>query len=427
MKLKDYIQGKRHGKEANRLEHEAMNDPFLQDAIDGFDTVPGDHYAAIQELEKQLLQKTEQKKRIIPNRRWTIGVAATIILLLGIGSLFLLDRRAPESIAFKVPKTSFKNKTDSIPTITMNKELENKVVTQNITKQNIKSKSGRTSQISSKLNDISASDNQVSYEVETMSSSITNSPIIETDKVHIKSIDSVNQQVNSFVAKNVLSGKVSGLAVMTTDSNNPEFVKDKSKLNLATVSRNKVKSPIKITGKIVDENGEPVVGASVKIRGQYDGTITDMNGNFVLNSTVTDKDILEANYIGYEKKELALTDNLNEIKLKPSQLALNEVVVIGYGTQRKSSMTGAVSSPKKSFGKSEFIEFVKKESKTGLCDGKGGTIQINFYIDKSGKPTEIKFTQSPCKEAEDELIRLLNSSPKWTTVDQKIKLKMELK
>ena len=65
MKLIDYIQGKRRGKEANELEREAMNDPFLLDAIDGFDAVPGDHLSAMQDLEYQLQQKaTKRKQRI---------------------------------------------------------------------------------------------------------------------------------------------------------------------------------------------------------------------------------------------------------------------------------------------------------------------------------------------------------------------------
>ena len=71
MKLKDYIQGKRHGKEANRLEREAMNDPFLNDAIDGFDSVEGDHLSVIAELEKQIAGKTRSRshERPLPERR----------------------------------------------------------------------------------------------------------------------------------------------------------------------------------------------------------------------------------------------------------------------------------------------------------------------------------------------------------------------
>lgn len=80
MKLKDYIQGKRYGKEANRLEREAMNDPFLQDAIDGFDSVEGDHFSMIEKLEKQF---ASQPKRI-DKRVWMWAAAAMLILLIGI-------------------------------------------------------------------------------------------------------------------------------------------------------------------------------------------------------------------------------------------------------------------------------------------------------------------------------------------------------
>lgn len=86
MKLKDYIQGKKQGKEANRLEREALNDPFWQDAIDGFDAVDGDHWNAIENLEEELNRRIKSKENS-ENRRWFIGIAASILLVIGFGSL----------------------------------------------------------------------------------------------------------------------------------------------------------------------------------------------------------------------------------------------------------------------------------------------------------------------------------------------------
>ena len=87
MKLRDYIQGKRQGKAANELERDALNDPFLQDAIDGFDTINDNHWHAIENLEEKLNQRIKTKENSENNRHWLIGIAASIALLIGFGSL----------------------------------------------------------------------------------------------------------------------------------------------------------------------------------------------------------------------------------------------------------------------------------------------------------------------------------------------------
>ena len=99
-----------------------------------------------------------------------------------------------------------------------------------------------------------------------------------------------------------------------------------------------------IHGKITDEKGKPIAGASVIIKGLKIGVTTDTAGNYMLK--VPDgKVTLVASYIGYEQKEMVIKNgNVADIALKPSTLSLNEVVVIGYGTQKRKSITGSVAS-----------------------------------------------------------------------------------
>lgn len=97
----------------------------------------------------------------------------------------------------------------------------------------------------------------------------------------------------------------------------------------------------KITGIVKDANGEPIIGANVTVKGQSIGTITDIDGRFVLNAPVNA--VLQITYIGYipqetnvgNKKELYIT-------LKEDSQLLDEVVVVGYGSMKKSDLTGAV-------------------------------------------------------------------------------------
>lgn len=95
-----------------------------------------------------------------------------------------------------------------------------------------------------------------------------------------------------------------------------------------------------ITGSVIDETGEGVIGATVMEKGTSNGTVTDFDGNFKLN--VAAGTMLVVTYIGYEPIEVAAADNM-KVSLKVDAQQLNEVVVTGYTTQRKADLTGAVS------------------------------------------------------------------------------------
>lgn len=96
----------------------------------------------------------------------------------------------------------------------------------------------------------------------------------------------------------------------------------------------------KIKGNVVDSNGEPIIGATIMEKGTTNGTVTDLDGNFVLN--VAPGAIIQISYIGFATQELKASDNLR-IKLKEDTELLDEVVVVGFGTQKKVNLTGSVS------------------------------------------------------------------------------------
>lgn len=99
----------------------------------------------------------------------------------------------------------------------------------------------------------------------------------------------------------------------------------------------------KITGKVTDSTGQPLVGVTIRVQGGSTGTVTDAEGNFALD--VPDNAVLEISYIGYDSKTVNVNgqSNLNII-LQLSNSSLNEVVVIGYGTQKKRDLTGSITS-----------------------------------------------------------------------------------
>ena len=99
-----------------------------------------------------------------------------------------------------------------------------------------------------------------------------------------------------------------------------------------------------LKGNVIDENGEPVIGATVAEKSNpKNATITDFDGNFVVN--VKAGQIITISYIGYETQEKPAKNGMT-IRLQPDNKMLDEVVVVGYGVQKKSSVTGAISQVK---------------------------------------------------------------------------------
>lgn len=114
-------------------------------------------------------------------------------------------------------------------------------------------------------------------------------------------------------------------------------------------SSSKESKPVRtktVSGVIVDTNGEPVIGASVLVKGTNNGTITDLDGKFTVND-VPENSTLDISYIGYKTLTLKATDkNLARLVLHEDTEVLDEVVVVGYGVQRKRDVSTAVSSVK---------------------------------------------------------------------------------
>ena len=99
------------------------------------------------------------------------------------------------------------------------------------------------------------------------------------------------------------------------------------------------------TGVVVDQNGEAVIGASVVVKGTTNGIITGLDGDFSL-SNVKKGDIIVVSYVGYENVEVKWEGRPLNIVLKEDSQTLDEIVVVGYGVQKKVNLTGAVSSVK---------------------------------------------------------------------------------
>lgn len=128
-----------------------------------------------------------------------------------------------------------------------------------------------------------------------------------------------------------------------------------------------------ITGKVVDQNNEPLIGASILVKGTSAGTATDVDGAFTLNVPEGGA-VLTISYTGYTQKEVALTaTNVYDITLESEATILQDVVVVGYGTQQKRDITGNIATIK-----GDDISSLAVQSFDQALQGKAVGVNINI-------------------------------------------------
>lgn len=136
----------------------------------------------------------------------------------------------------------------------------------------------------------------------------------------------------------VMSKLLAGTDISYKQDNNNLIV-----LTLKATTSKQAASDQKIKGTVVDESNQPVIGANIVVEGTTNGTITDLDGNFSLQ--VPEKAELRISYIGYLDQKVKVGNNTTlHIVLKEDTQTLDEVVVVGYGTMKKSDITGSVAS-----------------------------------------------------------------------------------
>ena len=376
MNVKEYIQGQRHGKKANRLERQAMEDPFLQDAIDGFDSVEGDHLSVIEKLEKHV---SPARKRI-SRSLWIWAAAALLVLLIGI-PLLLLPPGTKEEITVA-----------SSEIIQQTKEITPTAAPQDSVL--VADHSGQP-------------------------------PVI--DKAKTESNDKfVEIMVNEETERATIPPDVTTKSNFTGSKDNGE--------------------QLLARGRVVDETGEPIIGATIQLRNSNVGSVTDMDGRFSLNVPANADSTLLASFIGMKPQEIPVKENVGDITLQSDDMALDEIVVVAFGTQKKEHIVGSVakvdSVAKKGFyggsdsvatdidrpffGNDAFTVYFRENYDKTICAGEEIIFVVKFHLDSTGRPGNIRIQENSCPAMETEIKRLLLGSPLWSEGNREVTLKIKL-
>ena len=152
--------------------------------------------------------------------------------------------------------------------------------------------------------------------------------------------------LNKVISIEIKNGDIKDIMKQITQQAAVSYVlKANRQVVLSLASIDQQKDVVKIAGKVIDEQGEGVIGANVMEKGTTNGTITDLDGKFYLE--VSGKSILQVSYIGFNTQEIQVNgQKLFTIRMTEDSQSLDEVVVVGYGTQKKLNLTGAVATLK---------------------------------------------------------------------------------
>ena len=413
MKLLDYIRGLRKGKEAHRLEKESMQDPFLADAMDGYNQVEGNHEQRIEKLRMQVSAHSAKKKNTYAI---TWSIAACLIIGFGISSYFLFLKKsmtdevfiAEESVSTKLaepaaPPTPAIPATPTVPA-TPQKEIA-------LATTKVKTDSTPASEDSTPVSEITA--RQADKKDMIAKIQATSQPQQGVPMATVPVMEEVSEETAALQE-----------VVATMDTFESESDKKMKLAKVATIlpQKNMIK------GRVTDEKGEPLIGASVTYKGTNIGTITNMNGEFSLVKK-DDKKRLTAEYIGYDPVEIRVdTSRTMLIAMNENKQALNEVVVVGYGAKKnkKSTTTGNVVTvkeqakkeitPQPVIGKRSYQKYLKENlvrPADEKCAQVKGKVVLTFLVNKEGRPFYIKVKESLCESADKEAIRLIQEGPDW--------------
>ena len=228
----------------------------------------------------------------------------------------------------------------------------------------------------------------------------------------------------------------------TTQTNRPQD--DKTTLNAAPVSSDGYTtdtahflmksrsnfSPVTITGKVLDANGEPIPSVIVQSSDRKQTVMTNFNGEFNLNKQDSLADVT-ASAIGFESKNERLRAGAeNLIVLMPAASSLNEVVVTALGVKRAEVVDSGGAVPVG--GWQNFTRYVQQRliNDTTVKDDDRAVvvqdlIELEFSIDKAGNPTNIRLLQSLDQKRNARAIDILRQGPKWiSTENKKVRIRM---
>jgi hypothetical protein len=419
LQVRKYLNGELDAKAMHRLEHDALEDPFLMDALEGFESAPKDQQANFADLTARLQQRTEQKKgRVISWQVWSI--AASVLIVLTIGGLWI-KRNSPEQAKQLAELTKDKTQVvikDTVATPPPHTTQET-LLANNLAKQPVLTSAEKpfttrkyTAGKSVYQQEISAGDNKSAAPVDDVLKKTQ--PVTQYDVAEPKQESS---SVSEMVVMNYNDNKAKAdsLALLAKKARDKASTPIESKLTgkvagLEVVTSKDAKTQFgysSINGLIIGKGDNmPVVGAAIRIQGTNKSTVTDVNGYFSMPVT-KNNETLDIASIGYQPRQVSVKrgDSL-KVVLNPDNDALAEVTVAGND---KVSKTVAAHPQGEMAGLKKYLQ-----ANAIVPEGDAtGTVSVLFTVNTDGSLSDFKIKKSLSALADQKAIDLIKAGPTW--------------
>ncbi len=406
--IKKYLNGELDARAMHQLERRAQDDPFLMDAIEGYEKAGHDQQVHLNELTDRLQNRIAQKSaRIIPLR--LIGIAASILLVCFIGGWWLLKNNSANTPKLALVVKPVTKKSVTVDTILPQPKAEI-VAAANVIPHTAHSRQfdeGR----------------KAAAPVVTSVAIPEAVATVKPAEPESKDTTPLNEMVVMDYTAQQKKGRVAGVSIAN----------DKAQLKNVSISKTIIKGSV--TGK---NDGLPVVGAAIRVAGTTKTTVTDANGNFALPADSGNVKLI-VSYIGYNAQVVNVQDNdVVKVALQPSSAALAEVTITGYTTQKKKDIAlattnlGIAKAKKLPDSTDELLteqkvgataaahpkdgwDSFRKYLKTGAVspDGKTGTVKLSFQVDANGNISNIQVLKGLDKETDQKATELIMDGPAW--------------
>lgn len=367
--IKDYLRGNRKGRTANRLERDALSDPFLFEALEGLTTTPGDPIDGLIRLERNLDERARSSRK---KKRGWLYVAASILVVAMCGTLWYVQTGKevvePQMALLRAPMQMVED-------------------------------SSRESQ---------------SYSGTTVNLDSTSDSLVKDSSVNAV----VKQKLRTLTLSEASAGKVMETMESTEEMETVTVEQDTA----LTLAKAKVMQNV-VEGVVTDERGNPLPGVTVSLTGTSLGVATNAQGFFRL-SVPEKKAHLMFRFVGMKTQGVSVVAGEKiQVKMNEDAKGLEEVVVTGYQTVTKREMVGSVATIQIDTNAiaslddvthfNRYMERALQYPKEDLEKDNEGVIYVSFELNKKNTPSRIRIKDGFSKESNKELIRLLSNGPKW--------------
>ena len=443
--LRKWLFGKNNDEERSQLKEWAKDDPFLADALDGYESFPeANHSADLKRMRSRIKNKYASNNRGSIFQLSRIAAAASIMLVLGTAMWFGLSSKSDLSNIAMEKTAAPTTKSESKPIVKQDKavasapadipeEAEDLIETkkENAAAEMAKPKPALPRKYSNK--DITKVNKDESENHELGFSEEEEMLADEFDEELNVEEAEFETTAGTVIAANEAS-PVTAASAPTRLEQIPTDVKevDSSASEEAMVDRMaEMAKPRPIVGKVYSNAGEPLIGARIMASGSNNITTSDMEGVFRLDVKENIRDI-EISHLGFQPMTIPIskTDSIFVVLDDAADIAMDEVVVMSAEKAKKKRSNSRAKSEAKqdvtySLDKSKavpeggyrkFNRYIRKNIKlptTAISNNTSAQVILQFSIESDGRPKDIRVLQSLNRTCDQEAIRLLKAGPVW--------------